>query len=129
MSGDSPAVILYDGYGNRAGVADNPIIIDPSGTTTQPTKLFSSVGTIISINADGYAQTTLLAPNKLRLGATVYNDSSAHLYLSFGSIATTSNFTVILISGAYYEVPFGYTGIITAIWDSSTGFARVTELT
>jgi len=32
-------------------------------------------------------------------------------------------------AGAYYEVPFGYTGALKGIWASATGAARITELT
>ena len=33
-----------------------------------------------------------------------------------------------MLAGAYYEIPFGYTGIITGIWASVTGGLNVTEL-
>ena len=72
---------------------------------------------------------TVLAANASRLGATVYNDSSAVMFLALGSLASTTSYTTKLSREAYYEVPFGYTGIITAVWQAATGNARVTELT
>jgi flagellar hook assembly protein FlgD len=77
---------------------------------------------------------TLLSANDNRLGATVYNDSSAVLYLKLGSTASSTDFTCILAGngsgiGGYYEVPYNYTGIITGLWGSATGNARIGELT
>ena len=40
-----------------------------------------------------------------------------------------TDYTAKLIKDAYWEVPFGYSGIITGIWASATGAARVTEYT
>lgn len=71
----------------------------------------------------------LLAANANRLGATIFNDSTATLYVKFGTIASTTSHTVQLKASAYYEVPFNYTGRIDGIWSSMTGAARITELT
>ena len=78
--------------------------------------------------ASSASSVTVLAANTARLGATVQNDSTAVLYLKFGATASTSSYTVQLASKAYYEVPFGYLGIIDGIWASANGNARVTEL-
>ena len=85
-------------------------------------------GTASNVNASA-TNVTILAANTARLGATVYNDSTVTLYLKLGATASTTSFTVKLIGDAYYEVPFGYYGIIEGIWASATGVARVTELT
>lgn len=72
---------------------------------------------------------TILASNAARLGATVYNDSTAILYLSnSATTASTTVYSIQLSPGSYYEVPFGYTGQLTGIWASATGNARVSEL-
>lgn len=78
--------------------------------------------------AGSASSVTLLAANTARLGATVHNDSVSTLFVKFGSVASATSFTVRMVSQAYYEVPFGYTGIITGIWSVATGSARVTEL-
>lgn len=70
----------------------------------------------------------LLAANANRLGATVYNDSSAILYLKLGATASTTSFSVAMAASSYFEAPFGYTGAIDGIWTSATGNARITEL-
>lgn len=78
---------------------------------------------------------TLLAANAARLGATVTNDSTAILYVLLGAgTASTSVYTVEMAgtgggTPSYYEVPFGFTGIITGIWASATGNARMTQIT
>lgn len=59
----------------------------------------------------------------------IHNDSTAILYVKFGTTATTSSYTVKMVADAYYEVPFGYTGRIDGIWASANGAARVTEIT
>jgi hypothetical protein len=82
-----------------------------------------------SVN-DTNSNTTLLASNANRLGATIYNDSTVALYVKLGATASTTSFTVKMSAGAYYEVPFNYTGIIDGIWASdASGAARITELT
>lgn len=74
------------------------------------------------------ASTTLLASNDARLGASIWNDSAAVLYVDLtGGTATASSCSVKLNADAYFEVPYGYTGLITGIWASATGAARVTE--
>lgn len=78
--------------------------------------------------ASSATSVTILASNTARLGASVYNDSTQNLYLKFGTTASTTSFTVLLATNAYYEVPGGYTGIIDGIWSSANGSARVTEL-
>jgi hypothetical protein len=70
----------------------------------------------------------LLNNNGGRKGATIYNDSTALLYVKLGTTASTSDFTVKMQADQYYEVPFGYTGKIDGIWASATGNARLTEL-
>jgi hypothetical protein len=72
---------------------------------------------------------TLLSPNSIRLGATVYNDSSSLLYLKLGINATATDFTIKLFPQSYYEVPFGFIGEVDGFWVSAIGFARIGELT
>ena len=78
--------------------------------------------------AGSASSVTILAANTARRGASIWNDSSAILYLDLtGGTASATSCSVKLIADAFYEVPFGYTGLITGIWASATGSARVTE--
>lgn len=74
------------------------------------------------------SNTLLLASNSIRLGATLYNDSSSVLYVKLGVTASLTDFTNRIFPSCYYEVPFGYTGEIEGFWVSATGHARVGEL-
>jgi hypothetical protein len=106
---------------------DHQVMIPASSDGT----LLGLAGTsaITSVSA-ATSSTSLLSANAARLGATVYNDSTAICYLLLNSgTASTTNYTVQLGAGGYYEVPFGYTGAIKAIWASATGSARIMEFT
>jgi hypothetical protein len=103
------------------------LVISNPGSPSPP-----ATGTSSSVAASATA-VTLLAANGSRKGATIYNDSSAVLYVKLGSGASTTSFTALLVgngggAGGYFEVPAAYTGIITGIWASATGAARITEL-
>lgn len=61
-------------------------------------------------------------------GRTVFNDSTATLYLKFGATASTSSYTVQIPAGGYFEFPPPiYTGQVDGIWSAANGNARVTE--
>lgn len=75
------------------------------------------------------ATVNLLAANAGRMQATVYNDSTAIMYLGLGGVFITVNdFSLQILPGGYYEVPAYFTGQVRAIWATADGFARVTEL-
>lgn len=89
----------------------------------------STTATHTNVN-DTASSTTLLASNSARKGASIYNDSTVDLYMKLGATASSTSFTYKLVAGAYYEVPFGYTGIIDGIWASdASGAARIVEFT
>jgi hypothetical protein len=103
------------------------IASDQSALTANPTR--PATGTTTSV-ADTASSTTLLASNAARLGATIFNDSTEVLYVKLGATASLTSFAVRLEANGYYEVPFGYTGIIDGIWSSNaSGSARICELT
>ena len=98
-----------------------------AGQTVTSTPVASSTATKANV-AGSASSVTILAANTARLGAAVINDSAAVLYLDVtGGTASATSYTVQLAASAYYEVPFRYTGLITGIWASATGSARVTE--
>lgn len=96
----------------------NVHIVTQKAPTATPSNVASSATNV-----------TILVANSARLGATVWNNSTAILYLKLGATASLTSCTVEMVSDAYYEVPFGYTGIIDGIWSAANGAARVTELT
>jgi hypothetical protein len=101
-----------------------------SGTPVNVLSNHSTTGTITSV-AGATSSTTLLAANTARVSATIYNDTSSGniLYIALAGTATTSSYTIKLWPGSYWDLPVNYTGIITGIWTSASGNARITELT
>ena len=88
-----------------------------SGTAT-PTSVAASITSV-----------SLLAANSARKGTTIWNNSTANLYVELGATASNSAFTARVGAGGYYEVPFTYTGAISGIWDAANGSALVREFT
>jgi hypothetical protein len=100
-----------------------PVALISGGLT--PTK----AGTATLTNVSGAtSSTTLQAANGSRLAVEIYNDSTAVLYVKYGLTASASSYTRQLQAGESFREEL-YTGIVTGIWASATGAARVTELT
>jgi len=98
--------------------------------TTKETRTATTA--ITTVDDRDSPRAVILASNSNRLGATIFNDSTADLYLLLGSgaNASTTNFSVKVAAGGYYEVPFNYTGAIDGVWGAAgSGNARVTEFT
>lgn len=71
---------------------------------------------------------TVFSASAAAKGRAVYNDSTAVLYLKFGTTASTTSYTVQLASGDYFEFPQPlYGGRVDGIWASANGAARTTE--
>ena len=62
-------------------------------------------------------------------GRTVFNDSTAVLYLKYGTTASATSYTVQIAAGGYYEFPGPslYLGNVDGIWASANGAARLTN--
>lgn len=149
----NPVGVLYDGYVYRLQTESvlndpaghGPVTVKPGNTAATPSDralvvaispnnsfTISTAKPSTSITSSVAASTSsvvLLPSNGTRLGATVYNDSSAFLYVKLGSTASSTDYTIKLFPLSYYEVPYGYTGEIDGIWADVGGFARIDELT
>jgi hypothetical protein len=100
-------------------------IIPTGDTWTQISTLSNVAGSITS--------TTILSAKPWRKDAYIFNDSTAILYLAFASTASTSSYTLQIAGWGFYELSKNknwnvYDGIITGIWVSATGNARITEI-
>jgi len=148
----NPVGVIFDGYVYRLqtqtiiddGYSHGPVAVKPAftaATTADPalvvavspnnpitTSAARPATSITSSVAASVTSVTLLASNSIRLGATVYNDSSALLYVKLGAVASVTDYTIKLFPLTYYEVPYGYTGRIDGIWSVVNGFARLDEL-
>lgn len=73
--------------------------------------------------------TSLLAENTNRAQWCVFNDSTAVLYLKYGATVSSTDYTVKIAAGGFYEAPFPcYTGAVAGVWASANGYAYVTEV-
>jgi hypothetical protein len=97
----------------------------PSVTISIPTSSSSTSSTIASATTSS----TILAANSNRKGCTIWNDSTANLFIDFDAEASTTDYAVKISAGGYFEMPFNYTGVVGGIWDAANGNARVRELT
>lgn len=88
-----------------------------------------ATATLTSV-ASSAVSVTILAANAARRHAYIVNDGNKTLFLAFAATASLTAYTVAVSSRGTFELPKdGYTGIITGIWDSANGSARVTEVT
>ncbi len=104
-------------------------LVDSTGAAASLTTTTARATTSTMANVSGAtSSTTLQASNTARLGLVVVNDSTADLYVKFGSSASSTSYTHKLGPGDSFREDL-YTGIVTGIWTSATGAARMTELT
>jgi hypothetical protein len=100
-----------------------------SGTVTTNASR-AGTGTATSVASTVTTNTTILAANAARFGASIYNESTAVLFLLLGAGTESATvYTLQMAAGSYYETPFGFTGIIKGHWASANGSARIVEYT
>jgi hypothetical protein len=123
LIGHSPTILVqWTVSGASASFGDVNLTISSFAI---PSIASTTTDTLVSVST---SSTTLLASNSARLGASIYNNSQANLFIKLGSTATTDSYTVKMVPNAYYELPYSYTGRIDGIWDSSvSGDAQITE--
>lgn len=78
--------------------------------------------------ASSASSVTLFAANGSARARTVFNDSTAVLYVKFGTTASVTSYTVQIASNGYYEFPpTAFGGRVDGIWAAANGNARLTE--
>ncbi|GAC1501932.1 MAG: hypothetical protein NVS1B10_06420 [Candidatus Saccharimonadales bacterium] len=110
----------------QATGANLHVVVDSGSVST--TAVTSATATLSSVAAS-VTSVVLLASNASRKGFSFYNDSTSVAYVAFAATATSSAFTMKLQPNSYYENFTLYTGVMSIIWVSAVGAARVTELT
>jgi len=74
---------------------------------------------------------TLLAANMNRVGFSLHSTNANAVYVKFGPTASATDFSLTLTSGspAFHsgQLNVPYTGIITALWVTTTDAVKVTE--
>lgn len=107
-----------------------PIALDLKGVQFVKDKP-TTTATISTPTLSAATSGSILALNASRRGATIYNNTGADLFVKLGTAASQTSFTTKLVAGAYYEVPFFYTGIIHGFATLAPGASTilVTEIT
>lgn len=120
--------------GNKVLLENSPVrLVTPNGDSAMDENVNAvkviTIGTTATLAnvASSASSVTLLASNTSRIRATIFNDSTAILYVKEGTTASTSSFTYKLGSSDTLIIT-DYNGRIDGIWDSATGNARVTEI-
>lgn len=114
---------------STAPLATDPAVVVVLSPNSPGLTATSSTGTESNV-ASSATDVTILASNTARKGASFFNDSGATLYLLNASgTSTTSLYSVQVGPGGFYEMPFGYTGVVKGFWTTAVGNARVTEFT
>lgn len=114
-------------------------MVRKSTTGEVPPRLVSDTGAP-TVVAAATSATTLAAGNDARVYLSVFNDSTAILYLLWGSgTPSATNFTIKIPAQGFYELPTGPTtsgnlttvwvGAIRGVWAAVNGNAYVTEAT
>lgn len=90
---------------------------------------FVSDSATVTQVSDSDSVQTLLVANTDRKSFSIFNNSTAILYVKLGSGASSTDFSFRIVPQGYYESGFfAYTGIITGVWSAdSTGQAQITE--
>ena len=107
--------------------ADGVEIKNDSGNTI-PTGVTTRTPTTTSV-ASSATSVTVLAANANRKGFSISNISTAKLYLSFTTPATTANCFIEVPAGAFLllDQQLIVVSAIYGIWASATGTVQVTE--
>lgn len=122
ISGQLPTTL-----GSKVSASSLSVVL--ASDETVPISLPSSSTAAQTSVASSATSVSLLASNANRKGCIVFNDSSQILYVSFTATSTTSAYSVKLFPNSSYMSDFIYTGVISGIWASANGAAKITEFT
>lgn len=119
-NGKPLAVVLTDANGDSYTASGSSATPPATATRTQ-------------VN-DSATAVALIAANTGRKGMVITNDSSARVFVGYGTVdPTTTNYTFVILSGQTWEMTPSnvFTGQLKGIWetDPNDGAARITELT
>lgn len=91
-----------------------------------PVRTVASTSSVNAVSTSG-TSATLASASGGRLRIVIVNDSSATLYVKYGTTASSSDWTIKLAPDSTLDED-AYTGRIDAVLSTGTGTARVTEL-
>lgn len=101
-SASANAAALQDIRTNTGAAAAKMVAAPTTATTTAQTLAAATAKQV-------------LASNPARLGAVIQNDTGQTVLLAFGATAAgASTYAVKIVAGGYYELPFRFTGAVSA---------------
>lgn len=127
---DNSGSLTVDDGGTTLSIDDGggAITVDGTVAVSGTVAVRDATATSTLSNVSGSASSvTLLSANADRVLAVIVNDSTADLYVKFGTTASATSYSYLLGPADTLEVE-RYTGRIDGIWTSATGAARVTEV-
>ncbi len=86
----------------------------------------TQTATLTSV-ASSATTVVLFAAKSSARSRTVFNESTAVLYVAFAATASVTAYTTQIQPSGYYEIPGVYGGTVSGIWASANGSARLTE--
>lgn len=133
---DAWKVVITDASGSIFGTNSSPLWVTGSVSVNGVVSVTGSVLTreqpfansSVTRVAASTGSATILAANGGRRTTVLYNEGAAKAYIKLGSGATTTDYTVQLGQGGSFIIPEGYTGIISAIFNTNTGNIQISEL-
>lgn len=85
------------------------------------------VATLANV-ASSATSVPLFTPAPIANGRTIWNDSTAVLFVKFGATASATSYTVQIPAQGYFEFPVPvYAGEVDGIWAAANGAARLTS--
>lgn len=99
---------------------------------TQATREQRSVtGTFSTVALVAGTANNTLSANTNRLGATLFMESGSTTFIALGGTATATGYTIRMDPGMYYELPYGFTGTVSALTPTggTPAVIRATEFT
>jgi hypothetical protein len=118
---------------SRIGALTDTAVVDPTVSASMIallkgllSRMSPSTAVVTSPTVVANVSATLLAANPLREGAAIFSESGTVL-IKLGATASATSYTQRIVTNGYYEVPYGYNGIVTA-FSTAAATVRVTEI-
>lgn len=96
-----------------------------NGVTASMREIGGSTSTV-SATLAWTGSNQLLAQNSNRIGAIFFKEGSNTAFLKFGTLASTSSYSLKISNNGYYELPYKFTGIVhVAFSDNTSGSNKI----
>jgi hypothetical protein len=87
-----------------------------------------STSAVVTPVAASTASTTLFSPSTSVYGRNIYNASTAPCYLTYGTVSSTTAYTLQIAANTNYQFPdASFAGQVTGIWAAANGTAYTTQ--